>query len=36
MELDREKVVAEKKAGRPLPELILFDEKEGGRYVRIR
>jgi hypothetical protein len=36
VELNREKVVAEYKAGRPLPELILFEEKEGSRYVRIK
>ena len=36
MELDREKVVAEYKAGRPLPELILFEEKPGTRSTRIR
>lgn len=35
MELDRVKVVAEYKAGKPLPELILFEEKEGTRGVRI-
>ena len=36
MELDREKAVSEYKAGNPLPELVLFEEKEGTRYVRIR
>ena len=36
MELDREKAVTELDAGRPLPELILFERKEGTRYVRIR
>lgn len=36
MELDRVKVVQELKAGRPLPELILFEEKEGDRGVRIK
>jgi hypothetical protein len=35
-ELDREKAVADFKAGKPLPDLILFEEKEGTRYVRIR
>ena len=36
MELDREKVVAEYKAAKPLPPLILFEEREGTRYVRIK
>jgi hypothetical protein len=36
MELDREKVVSDLKAGKPLPELILFEQKEGSRYVRIK
>lgn len=36
MELDREKAVSELKNGKPLPELILFEEKEGTRYVRIK
>lgn len=36
MELDREKAVAEYKAGKPLPDLVLFEEREGSRYVRIR
>lgn len=36
MELDREKCVSEFKAGRPLPELVLFEEKEGSRGVRIK
>lgn len=36
MELDREKTVAELKAGKSLPELIVFEEKEGSRYVRIK
>lgn len=36
MELDREKAVSELKNGNPLPELILFEEKEGTRYVRIK
>lgn len=36
MELDREKVVADLKSGKPLPELILFEEREGTRYVRIK
>jgi hypothetical protein len=36
MELDRVKAVAELKAGKPLPELILFEEKEGERSVRIK
>lgn len=36
MELDREKAVADLKAGKPLPELLLFEEKEGSRFVRIR
>lgn len=36
MELDREKAVSDYKAGKPLPELLLFEEKEGSRYVRIK
>lgn len=36
MELDREKCVADYKANKPLPELILFEQKEGGRYCRIK
>lgn len=36
MELDRVKVVAEYKARRPLPELILFEEKEGEKGLRIK
>ena len=36
MELDREKAVADLKAGKPLPELLLFEEKEGSRFVRIK
>ena len=37
MELNREEVVARFKAGdRTMPELILFEEKEGSRYVRIK
>lgn len=36
MELDREKCVSEFKAGRPLPDLVLFEEKEGSRSVRIK
>lgn len=36
MELDREKCVADWKAKKPLPELILFEEKTGERYTRIR
>ena len=36
MELDREKCVAAWKAAEKLPELILFEEKEGSRYVRIK
>jgi hypothetical protein len=35
-ELDRVKTVAEYKAGRPLPELILFEERPGTRGVRIK
>ena len=35
-ELDREKCVAAWKAKELLPELILFEEKEGSRYVRIK
>jgi cell division protein ZapA (FtsZ GTPase activity inhibitor) len=36
MELNREKVVADWKAGQPLPELILFEERKGEKYVRIK
>ena len=37
MELNREEVVARFKAGdRTMPELILFEEKEGSRYCRIK
>lgn len=36
MELDREKCVAEFKAKKPLPDLLLFEEKIGGRSVRIK
>jgi hypothetical protein len=36
MELNRDKAVSDFKAGNPLPELILFEEKEGSRYVRIK
>jgi hypothetical protein len=36
MELDRVKVIAEYKAARPLPELILFEEREGVRHVHIK
>lgn len=36
MELDRQKVVAEYKAGRPLPEDIWLEEKKGVRFVQIR
>ncbi len=36
MELDREKCVAERKAGNPLPELLLFEDRPATRYVRIK
>jgi hypothetical protein len=36
MEFDRVKAIGELKAGRPLPEMILFEEKEGERGVRIK
>lgn len=39
MELDREKIVGLYKnpeTRKALPELLLFEEKEGGRYVRIK
>lgn len=36
MELDREKAVADYKARKPLPDLLLFEEKEGSRYVRLK
>lgn len=36
MDLDRVKCVADYKAGLPLPELILFEDKEGSRCVIIR
>jgi hypothetical protein len=36
MELDREKCVADFKAHQRLPEYVLFQEKKGERYVRIR
>lgn len=36
IELNREKAVSDLKAGNPLPELILFEEKEGSRYIRIK
>lgn len=36
MELDRVKVIAHLKEGKPLPELILFEEKEGERRCHIK